>query len=169
MAYDLFFKTVVPKNIALLSSIVDTRELSPDPTPTTDADKEYLSQLAVLKMNADAGNKKAQKDWKAALKKISDMRAKAKKGDQNAARTLAVLQESGLFEGVTAMDVSGDYYQPDYSAPRPFYPQNGLLQRRLSHRARHMLSMLTKVKARADQGDQRAINLIATVKSTLGL
>jgi hypothetical protein len=157
VAYDLFFRTVVPKNIALLSSVVDTRALSADPTPTTESDKQYLAQLAVVKMQADGGNKKAlkdwkaalnrkaQKDWKAVLKKISDMRANSKKGDKAAARTLAVLKESGLFEGVSAMTVSGN-------------------DGRLSHKASKLLTMIVRVRDRANQGDPRAVSLIEAIR-----
>lgn len=142
MAYDLLRRKWIPKNFALTSSDVTTR----DPTPATDAEKAYLARLAVLKMNADAGNKAAKKAWKNEKVNLARVSLKAKKGNEKAKHLLAVVQESGLFSGVQALDVSG--------ADTALTPQT-----------RSLLALLGKVKVQAMRGDPRAIGLVSAINT----
>ena len=79
MAYDLLLRKRTrtnwsrhsycgPRGVLLLASA--TYEFAPDPTPATDEEKQFVARLAVLKMAADAGNKKSAKEWKATLAKL---------------------------------------------------------------------------------------------------
>ncbi len=83
-------------------------EFAPDPTPTTDEERQFIAKLAVLKMNADGGNKKAAKEWKATMAKVAAAKKKADSGDPKAKRLMTVLNESGLFDGVQSMSVTGN-------------------------------------------------------------
>lgn len=143
MAYDLFFRKWTPKNFALTSLDVSTRAS----TVATDDEKAYLARLAVMKMNADAGNKKAKKAWKKSLNDLGRVSTLAKKGDPKAKHLLAVVQESGLFSGVKALDVSG----ADTAG--------------LTAKARSLLLLLGKVKTKALQGDPRAVGLVASINT----
>ena len=78
---------------------------APDPLPTTDEEKQVIARLAVLKMRVDGGDKKALKEWREAGKKIILAKKLAAKGDPKAKRLMQVLGESGLFDGVQAMEV----------------------------------------------------------------
>jgi hypothetical protein len=147
VAYDLLRRKRIPLNIALSSSLT-TDGVTDEPIPTTDADRSYLASLAVMKMNAEAGNKKAKADWKVALQGIAKIQKRARKGDKNAQRTLAVIRESGLFQGVAAMSVSG-------ADP-------------ISSRERKLLAMLANLKLRALQGNPQAKQLTAAI-AKLGL
>ena len=84
-----------------------TYEFAPDPTPTTDEERQFIAKLAVLKMNADGGNKKAAKEWKATMAKVAAAKKRADSGDPKAKRLMTVLNESGLFDGVQSMSVTG--------------------------------------------------------------
>jgi hypothetical protein len=140
VAYDLLFRKQVKKNFALSSIDVSTSEA----TVPTDAEKSYLANLAVLKMDADAGNKKAKKAWSKALGDLSKLRRLAQKGDPKAAHLLTVVRESGLFEGVAAMDVSG-------------------AEPALTPKAEKLLTLLGKVKSKALDGDARALALVGAI------
>ena len=142
MAYDLARRKHIRRNIALSSSLT-TNDVVSDPTVTTDEDKAYLAQLAVIKMNADAGNAKAKKDWLAAQKNIAKIVAKAKKGDKAAQHTVAVIRESGLFQGVAAMDVSGS---DDFS------PQE-----------KKLIAAMTNLRVKAAKGNPAAIRLCQAI------
>ena len=142
MAYDFFYRKWVPKNIALTSLDVSTSAT----TAPSNAEKTYLARLAVLKMNADAGNKKAKKAWKSALKDLKKLLAAARNGNPKALHTLAVIRESGLFSGVNTLTISG-------------------ADNELSPKGRSLVSLLGKVKNKALQGDPRAISLVAAVNT----
>lgn len=142
MAYDLFFRKLTSKNFALRSFDVSTR----DYTAPTDAEKTYLAKLAVMKMNADAGNKKAKKAWKLALGDLNKLSQLAKKGDKKSSHLLAVVKESGLFSGVKALDVSG-------------------ADTALTPKAQSLLLLLGKIKTKAAQGDPRALGLVSAINT----
>jgi hypothetical protein len=95
-----------PRGILLLAS--ETYEFAPDPTPATDEEKQFIAKLAVLKMAADAGNKKSAKEWKATLAKLEQVKKKAAAGDEKSKHLVVVLKESGIFDGVQAMSVTGE-------------------------------------------------------------
>lgn len=150
MAYDLLWGMWVPMNIALSSSLEPSIDVSTrEATPTSDADKAYIAQLAVLKMNADAGSKKAKKEWQKALANLLQVQKKAKKGDLRSAHLLTVVRESGLFSDVKAMDITGAMVDPSILTPR----------------AKGLLATLSQVKAKALRGDSRAMNLVSAINS----
>jgi len=153
VAYDLLFRKRTrtnwsrhsycgPRGILLLAST--TYEFAPDPTPTTDEEKQFIAKLAVLKMSADAGNKKASKEWKATLTKLEAVKKKAAKGDEKSKHLVVVLQESGIFDGVQAMSVTGD--------DKPFDPAP--LEKLLKER-------MAKIELLAKQGDPAAIKSVS--------
>ena len=115
MAYDLLLRKRTTANWSRCPSLgfrglflLTEYEFAPDPTPATDEEKQFIAKLAVLKMSADAGNKKAAKEWKATLAKLDLVRKKAAQGDEKSKHLVVVLKESGIFDGVQAMSVTGD-------------------------------------------------------------
>jgi pyocin large subunit-like protein len=142
MAYDLFRRKQIPRNIALHATLT-TSDVVNAPTPASDADKAYLAKLAVTKINAEAGNKKAIKDWKLAKQNIAKLVMKAKRGDKGAQHTVAIIRESGLFQGMTVMSVSGN---------DGFNPQE-----------LKFIAMITNLKMKAAQGNPRAVKLAQAV------
>jgi hypothetical protein len=86
--------------------------------PTTDAEKELVAHLAVLKMKVDSGDKKALKEWRKSMVTVLSARKRASQGDPKAVRLMQVLSESGIFDGVAKMDVAGIGAYPDL----PLYP-----------------------------------------------
>ena len=140
MAYDFFYRKWVPKNIALTSLDVSTK----DAAAPSDSEKAYLAKLAVIKMNAQAGNKKAKKAWKRAMGELRKLTFMAKRGDPKAQHALQVIRESGLFSGVSALEVSGTSVQ-------------------LSPKGKSLVVLLGKVKDKAVAGDDRAITLVSAI------
>jgi hypothetical protein len=63
----------------------------------TDAEKQLLAKVAVLKMAATAGHKGAKKELQNVAVKVLQVKGKAAQGDPNAARLVAVLRESKIF------------------------------------------------------------------------
>ena len=144
MAYDLLRRKEVPGDYSITSSIDVSIS---DPTSTSADEKTFIARLAVLKMNAEGGGKNAKKAWKAALANLVKLQKRAKKGDPKASHLIIVLRESGLFENVKAMKVSG----------------NDVAQ--LSPKARKLVSLLGQVKTKALQGDARALNLVGVINA----
>jgi hypothetical protein len=140
VAYDFFYRKWVPKNIALSSIDVSTS----DTTAPTDLEKSYLAKLAVMKMNAEAGDKKSQKAWRGAMGDLRKLVVLAKKGDPKSKHMLQVVRESGLFSGVKAMSVSG-------------------AETVLSRNGNKLVVLLGKVKDKAVSGDMRAIRLVSAI------
>lgn len=103
MAYDLLFRRQTPRNWSLHSYLAEY-VFAPDPTPTTPEEQQLIARLAVLKMGADAGNKKDAKRWRAAMAKLVLEKKKAARGDEKAKRLMKVLEESGIFSGVRTLD-----------------------------------------------------------------
>lgn len=58
-------------------------------------------------MAADAGNKKSAKEWKSSLAKLELVKKKAEQGDEKSKHLIVVLKESGIFDGVQAMSITG--------------------------------------------------------------
>ena len=123
MAYDLLLRKRTTANWSRRPSLgfrglflLTEYEFAPDPTPATDEEKQFIAKLAVLKMSADAGNKKAAKEWKATLAKLDLVRKKAAQGDEKSKHLVVVLKESGIFDGVQAMSVTGDEAAEDKAA-----------------------------------------------------
>jgi hypothetical protein len=96
VAYDLLFHRQVPGNWAI--KLVDY-EFAPEPTLATPEEQAFVAKLAVIKMAADAGNKKKLKEWRATQAKLALVRKRAAAGDETAKHLVAVLNESGLFAG----------------------------------------------------------------------
>jgi len=115
VAYDLLLRKRTKANWSRRTSygsrglfLLAEYEFAPDPTPATDEEKQFIAKLAVLKMSADAGKKKAAKEWKATLAKLNLVKKKAAAGDEKSKHLVVVLKESGIFDGVQAMTVTGD-------------------------------------------------------------
>lgn len=65
----------------------------------TAAEMAMLADLASTKVAADSGDKKAKKKIAGVVKKMAQLRARARGGDASAARSLRVIDESGVFRG----------------------------------------------------------------------
>ena len=114
MAYDLLFRRQTSRNWSRRSYLgpaargtllLASYEFAPDPTPTTPEEQGLIAKLAVLKMQVDAGDKKALVKWRKISTYIAKAKMKAAKGDAKAKRFITVLNESGLFAGVQSMSV----------------------------------------------------------------
>jgi hypothetical protein len=114
VAYDLLLRRQTPKNWSRSSYcgpaargtlLLASYTFAPDPAPTTDAEKQLLAQLAVLKMRVDNGDKKALKKWRRAMAKLVLAKRAADRGDARARRLVTVVNESGIFAGVQSMSV----------------------------------------------------------------
>ena len=116
MAYDLFFRKQTASNWSRRSYaspatgspfLLASYTFSPDSTPTTDAEKQFLAKLAVIKMLTNNGDKKALKRWRRAVANIMVAKRRADQGDVRAQRLVKILNESGIFAGVQSMSVTG--------------------------------------------------------------
>lgn len=114
MAYDLLLRRQTSRNWSRRSYcgpsargtlLLAEYVFAPDPTPTTPAEQQFLAQLAVLKMQVNAGDKKALKKWRAFASKLGKTKKQADRGDPKAKRVMTVLNESGIFAGVQSMSV----------------------------------------------------------------
>jgi hypothetical protein len=113
MAYDLLTRRQTPANWTRYSRrrprsrgtiFLVEYTFAPEPLATTDAEKALVARLAVLKMRADAGDKKALRQWRENLKAVLEAKRRAARGDPRARRLVQVLSESGLFDGVQKME-----------------------------------------------------------------
>ena len=102
MAYDILFRRRTPRNWAHTASF----EASPmiADIVLTEAEKGMLARIALCRAQAQGGDKRALKVWKKTNKQIVGLRRKAARGDVKAQRQVKVLQQSGLYQGVQAMD-----------------------------------------------------------------
>lgn len=114
MAYDLLFRRQTGRNwsrhsyfgpAALGTLLLVDYEFAPDPTPTTAEEQGLIAKLAVLKMQVNAGDKKALGKWRKIVAFVARAKKKAARGDAKSQRFITVLNESGLFAGVQAMNV----------------------------------------------------------------
>ena len=162
MAYDLFFRRRTPRNWSMhsyygprglgsktlgsktLRAIVLRGEFLPDPTPTTPEEQQMLARLAVLRMSADAGSASGKKEWQKAMAKLLLVRKKAERGDEKSNHTMTILRESGIFNGVQSMSVTGE--------DAPLNPQPLIDYVRKKHE---------ETKQLAAQGDPDAIKALA--------
>ena len=95
MSQDLFLG-IVKKDWSRGPSRAIVVESRPE-EPLTEADRERLARLAVLKMKAASGDKLAKLQWKKIKVNVSILKVKARRGDPKARHDLAVLDGSGLF------------------------------------------------------------------------
>ena len=65
--------------------------------PLTANEKAKLDTIAQLKMKAESGDRKAQKQWRKLSIKVVALKAKAKRGDPKARHTVEILEDSGMF------------------------------------------------------------------------
>jgi len=114
VAYDILFRRQTKRNWSRRSYCGPTARgsfllaeyvFAPEPTQTTDAEKQFLAKLAVLKMKTNNGDKKARLKWRAAVAKIVEARKLADRGDPRAKRLVTIVNESGIFAGVQSMSV----------------------------------------------------------------
>ena len=94
MSQDLFLG-IVKKDWSRGSSRLTVAE-PPAAEPLTEADRERLAKLAVLKMKASSGDRLAKLQWKKIKVNVAILKVKARKGDPKAKHDLAVLDDSGL-------------------------------------------------------------------------
>ena len=94
MSQDLFLG-VVKKDWSRGPSRAIVVESRPE-EPLTEADRERLARLAVLKMKASSGDRLAKLKWKKIKINVAILKMKARKGDPKARHDLAVLDGSGL-------------------------------------------------------------------------
>lgn len=98
MAFDLFLG-IIPKSWARGAPIAQTQPVTNEPTVIcTPEEQTKLEKIALIRMRAESGDKKAQKQWKAMLAGIPSLRTKAKRGDPKAKRTLLILSQGGFFQ-----------------------------------------------------------------------
>lgn len=64
----------------------------------TDAEMAMLARLALVKVDADAGDRKAKKQIAGVKRKLNTLRRQARRGNAKAARRVRVIEESGLLE-----------------------------------------------------------------------
>ncbi len=77
----------------------------------TEAEAAMIGKLAMIKVAADSGNRKAKAKVAAVLRQLAALKKAAKKGNARAARQVQVLEESGILapsqtfamEGATAL------------------------------------------------------------------
>jgi hypothetical protein len=72
----------------------------------TAGEKDKLAKIAVLRMKAESGDRKAQNQWKLLSKRASALGKKARKGDPKAKRLVEVINQSGVLG--PAQRISGD-------------------------------------------------------------
>ena len=113
MAFDLFLG-IIPKSWARGTPIAQTQPVVDEPTVAcTPEEQTKLEKLALIKMKAESGDKKAQKQWKTMLAGIPSLKAKAKRGDPKAKRTLLILSQGGFLQRAQVFaDLSGDTAAP---------------------------------------------------------
>lgn len=124
MAYDLLFRRQIRRNWARSSSlpagfmgadsvVVPSGDGGPShPSPTharkartfvpTEAEKQLLAKVAVLKMAATSGHKGARKELQNVAVKVLQVKSKAALGDPKAAHLVEVLRDSKIFAASTS-------------------------------------------------------------------
>lgn len=97
MAYDLLFRRYTRRNWARSSSL-PLGFMGDEPVVIpTEAEKQLLAKVAVLKMAATAGHKGARKELQNVAVKVLQVRGKAAQGDPKAAHLVEVLRDSKIF------------------------------------------------------------------------
>lgn len=84
----------------------------------TTEEMRRLADLTTTKMLADSGDKRARKKMAVIAKKVSSLKAKASRGDEQAKRALRVLSESGVFLGVQSFSLGSESRQVRHLAYR---------------------------------------------------
>lgn len=79
----------------------------------TPPEMAMLAELAATKMRADAGDKAAKKKVAEFARKVTVLKARARRGDASATRALRVLTESGVFRGTQTFSLGGDVVIPN--------------------------------------------------------
>ncbi|MFI5091335.1 MAG: hypothetical protein ACHP7P_14905, partial [Terriglobales bacterium] len=79
----------------------------------TESEKSMLARLAATKSRADAGDQGAKKKLALLTIHVASLRARAGKGDAEAKRALLVLRESGIFNPMQKLDVSGSLFKDE--------------------------------------------------------
>ena len=79
----------------------------------TESEKSMLARLAATRSRADAGDQGAKKKLALLTLHVASLRARAGKGDAEAKRALLVLRESGIFNPMQKLDVSGSLFKDE--------------------------------------------------------
>jgi hypothetical protein len=79
----------------------------------TPPEMAMLADLAATKMRADGGDRAAQKKIAQVIRKVASLKARSKKGDAIATRTLKVLNESGVFRGTQSFSMGAELQIPN--------------------------------------------------------
>jgi hypothetical protein len=75
-------------------------------TLPTEAEKQFLAKVAVLKLAAAAGNKGAKKELQTVAVKVLQVRGLAAAGDPKAGHFVEVVRDSGIFAKPSAAQKS---------------------------------------------------------------
>jgi hypothetical protein len=96
MAYDLFLgktKSNFARDLGTPSPLSDEVTFVYSPQ-----EQAMLAQISELRMKTDSGDKTSKKKLVTIAKNVAKLKARARKGDEKAKRTLLVLRESGVFK-----------------------------------------------------------------------
>jgi hypothetical protein len=107
MARDLVFGRT-RRNWARGSVVALTLTSGSESPKLTEAEISMLAELAATKVRATAGDKKAQRKMRQLSDRVASLKKKAGRGDDSAARTLRVLQESGIFQPIQTFTMGAD-------------------------------------------------------------
>ena len=116
MAHDLFLgKTKHNFSRDLGSPLPMSDEVTLAFSPEEQA---MLTEIATLRLKADAGDKAAKKQLVVMTKKVALIKARARKGDAKAKRALLVLRESGVFNETQTLTLGWSLFKTPDPAER---------------------------------------------------
>jgi len=96
MSKDIFLK-IVKKNWARGACDAPLPPMAAQKKLVLTADeKERLAKIAALRMKAESGDRKAQKQWKLLSRRAAAIGKKARQGDPKAKRMVEVINQSGV-------------------------------------------------------------------------
>lgn len=145
MAYDLLYRRHIKKNVAL-HALAEEPQATED-VVLDDAEKAMIAKLAVIKANAESGNKRALADWQKVRRNLVVAGKRARQGDPKARRYLTAIKASGLInDKIVSMTMGAD----------------------TSAREKKIVAAMANLKAKADKGDADAKRVVAAIKAALG-
>jgi hypothetical protein len=100
VAYDMILRRQTRRNWARSSSLFPSGTMGSDSaTLPTEPEKQFLAQVAVLKLAAASGHKGAKNELRNVAVKVLQVRGKAAAGDPKAGHFVEVLRDSKIFAG----------------------------------------------------------------------